>query len=248
MNTIPKKLSFAVALMSCFSASAFAQGTPAANVLVKDDFSATRKNWDWHGEIANGELVMTALNASRYGGTQTLLKEPVVLPPPTGGQAIRIRLKIVDLADAASGKVASEARFFLVPDPLSNPTFADPHSNPSALTLLVSANSERETVQVSLFHKTEQPKGGYGMPLYSATLPLTAFPLTLDWWISPRAYKLDLEPKGMTVDGVRQGTLALGAVWEGELRYIMRAVNVNEGVKTRLRIDDFSITTGTISE
>lgn len=248
MNTFSKKLSSAIVLLSCLAGTAFAQNAPAANVLVQDDFGATRKNWDWHGEIAGGEFVLTALNAARYGGSQALLKEPVLLPPPAGGEALRIRFKIAGLADAAAGKVASEARFFLVPAPLSNPTFADPFANPSALTLLVSANSDKETVQISLFQKTEQPKGGYGTPLYSATLPLTGFPLTLDWWISRNAYKLDMEPKAMTVDGSRQGALALGAVWEGELRYIMRAVNVDEGVKTRLRIDDFSITTGILPE
>ncbi|MDF3056373.1 MAG: hypothetical protein K0R17_588 [Rariglobus sp.] len=248
MNTASRRLSRALALISCLSGAAFAQGAPAASVLVLDDFSATRKNWDWHGEIAGGEFILTALTAARYGGSQALLKEPVLLPPPAGGEAIRVRFKITGMTDVASGKVASEARFFLVPEPLSNPTFADPYSNPSALTLLVSANNEKETIQISLFQKTEQPKGGYGTPLYSATLPLTGFPLTLDWWISRSAYKLDMEPKGMTVDGSRQGSLALGAVWEGDLRYVMRAVNAEEGVKTRLRIDDFSITTGTLPE
>ncbi|HEY9249391.1 MAG TPA: hypothetical protein VIO38_09680 [Rariglobus sp.] len=233
--------------MSCLAGTAFAQSAPAANVLVQDDFGATKENWDWHGEIAAGEFVLTALNTARYGGAQALLKEPVLLPAPAGGQALRIRFKIAGLADAA-GKLASEARFFLVPAPLKNPTFADPYSNPSALTLLVSANGEKETMQISLFQKTEQPEGGYGALLYAVKMPLTGFPLTLDWWISRKAYKLDMEPKGMTVDGSRQGTVTLGAVWEGELRYIMRAVNVEEGVKTRLRIDDFSITSGTLPE
>lgn len=234
--------------MSCLAGGAFAQSAPAANVLAQDDFGATRKNWDWHGEISGGEFVLTALSAARYAGVQSLLKDPVLLPPTAGGEALRIRFKIAGMSDAAAGKLASEARFFLVPAPLQNPTFADPYSNPSALTLLVSANGVKETIQISLFLKTEQPKGGYGTPLYSVTLPLTGFPLTLDWWISRNAYKLDMEPKGMTVDGSRQGPLTLGSVWEGELRYIMRAVNVEEGVKTRLRIDDFSITTGTIPE
>jgi len=248
MNTHSKKLSCTFALMSCLAGVAFSQSAPAANVLVQDDFSATKKNWAWHGEIAAGEFVLTALSAARYGGSQALLKEPVLLPPAAGGEALRIRFKIAGMADVAAGKLASEARFFLVPAPLNNPTFADPYSNRSALTLLVSAYGENETVQVSLFQKTEQPKGGYGTPLYSATLPLTAFPLTLDWWISRKAYKLDMEPKGMTVDGARQGTVALGAVWEGELNYVMRTVNVADGVKTQLRIDDFSITTGKIPE
>lgn len=248
MNTTSKKLPRVLALLSCLAGNAFAQSAPAANVLVQDDFSATKKNWSWHGEISGGEFVLNALNAARYGGAQSLLKEPVLLPPAAGGEALRIRFKIAGITDAASGKLASEARFFLVPAPLQNPTFADPYSNPSALTLLVSANSEKETIQISLFYKTEQPKGAYGTPLYSATLPLTGFPLTLDWWISRSAYKLDMEPKGMTVDGSRQGTLNLGPVWQGELHYVMRAVNVEDGVKTQLRIDDFSITTGTIPE
>ncbi len=248
MNTNSKKLSCLLALISCLAGTAFVQGAPAAGVLAQDDFGATRKNWEWHGEISDGEFVLTALSAARYAGAQTLLREPVLLPPPTSAEAIRVRFKITGIADAASGKLASEARFFLVPEPLKNPTFADPFSNPSALTLLVSANAEKETLQLHLFQKTEQSKGGYGTPLYSASLPLTSFPLTLDWWISRNAYKLDMEPKGMTVDGSRHGTLNLDAVWEGELRYIMRAVNVEEGVKTQLRIDDFSITTGTIPE
>ena len=248
MNTNTKKISWALALMSCLAGTAFTQGAPAANVLVQDDFSATKKNWEWHGEIAGGEFVLTALNAARYGGTQAMLREPVLLPSSAGGEAIRIRFKIAGMADAASGKLASEARFFLVPEPLKNPTFADPYSDPSALTLLVFASGESESLQLHLFQKTEHPKGGYGTLLYSVRLPLNSFPLTVDWWLSPSAYKLDMEPKGMTVDGSRQGTLALGPVWGGELRYIMRAVNVQDGVKTQLRIDDFSISTGKIPE
>ncbi len=248
MNTTSKKLSCALALLSCLAGNAYAQGAPAANVIVQDDFSATKKNWSWHGEIAAGEFILNSLNAARYGGAQTLLKEPVLLPPAAGGEALRIRFKIAGITNTAAGNLASEARFFLVPAPLQNPTFADPFANPSALTLLVSANGVKETIQISLFQKTEQPKGGYGTPLYSATLPLTSFPLTLDWWLSSGAYKLDMEPKGMTVDGSRQGTLTLGATWQGDLHYVMRAVNVEDGVKTQLRIDDFSITTGRIPE
>lgn len=249
MNTNSRKLSSVLVLLSCLSGSAFAQGASSANVLVQDDFSATKKNWTWHGEIAGGEFVLTAPSPARYAGAQALLREPILLPPAAGGEALRIRFKITGIADGgASGKLASEARLFLVPAPLKNPTFADPYADPSALTLLVSAYGERETLHLQLFQKTDQPKGGYGNLLYSVKLPLNSFPLTLDWWISPSAYKLDTEPSGMTVDGSRQGGLALGSVWGGELHYIMRAVNVQDGVKTQLRIDDFSITTGIIPE
>lgn len=247
MNTNFQKLSCLLALLSFSAGGAFAQGKPVANVLVQDNFSASRTNWAWHGEIVNGEFILTAPNAARYGGAQALLKAPVLLPLAASGEATRIRFTITGLADAVSGKVVSEeARFFLVPAPLKNPTFADPYSDPSSLTLLVSTSGEKGTVKISLFHKTEQPKGGFGTPLYSVELPLTAFPVTLDWWLSPGAYKLDTEPKGMTVDGSRQGALNLGAVWQGELHYVMRVINVEEGVKSQLRIDDFSISTGRI--
>ena len=249
MNTTSKKLSRTLALMSCLVGTAFAQNAPPANVLVQDDFSATKKNWAWHGEIAGGEFVLTTASPARYAGAQALLREPVLLPLAAGGEAIRIRFKITGLADGgASGKLASEARFFLVPAPLKNPTFADPYADPSALTLLLSASGEKETLHLQLFQKTEQPKGGYGTLLYSVKLPLTSFPLALDWWLSPSDYKLDMEPKGMTVDGSRQGALNLGGAWQGELHYVMRAVNVEDGVKTQLRIDDFSISTGKIPE
>lgn len=249
MNTNSKKLSCLLALVSFSAGGAFAQRAPSANVIVQDDFGATKKNWAWHGEIASGQFVLTALNAARYGGAQALLKEPFLLPPSASGEAIRIRFKIAGMANATeSGKVASEARFFLVPAPLPNPTFADPYASPSALTLLLSASGENDSLRLQLFQKNEQPKGGFGTLLYSAQLPLNSFPLTLDWWLSPSAYKLDMEPKGMSIDGSRQGTMNLGAAWQSELHYVMRAVNVEEGVKTQLRIDDFSISTGKIPE
>lgn len=249
MNTNFKKLSCLLALISFSAGGVFAQGKPVTNVLVQDDFSASRMNWAWHGEIVNGEFILTALNAARYGGAQALLKAPVLMPLAASGEAIRIRFTIAGLADAVSGKVVSEeARFFLVPAPLTNPTFADPYADPSSLTLLVSTSAEKGVIKISLFHKTEQPKGGFGTPLYSVELPLTGFPLTLDWWLSPGAYKLDMEPKGMTVDGSRRGALNLGAAWQGELHYVMRVVNVENGVKSQLRIDDFSISTGKIPE
>lgn len=248
MNTNSKKLSRLIALLSLSAYAASAQGGPVANVIAQDDFGGTKANWAWHGEIDAGEFALTALNAARYGGAQALLKEPVLLPPAASGDAINIRFTITGMADVAGGRLASEARLFLVPAPLPNPTFSDPYAAPSALTLLVSASGDSDSLRLQLFQKTEQPKGGYGTLLYSAQLPLNSFPLTLDWWLSPRAYKLDMEPRGMSVDGSRQGALDLGAVWQGELHYVMRAVNVEDGVKTRLRIDDFSIRTGKIPE
>lgn len=248
MNTKSPKLSRLLALISCSAAGAFAQSGPVANALVQDDFSGTKANWAWHGEIDAGEFALTALNAARYGGAQALLKEPVLMPLAASGDALRIRFTITGMADVAAGKLASEARLFLVPAPLPNPTFSDPYAAASALTLLLSASGENDSLRVQLFQKTEQPKGGYGTLLYSAQLPLNSFPLTLDWWLSPSAYKLDMDPRGMSVDGSRQGALNLGAAWQGELHYVMRAVNVEDGVKTQLRIDDFSISTGKIPE
>ncbi|MFA6287601.1 MAG: hypothetical protein WC661_09480 [Opitutaceae bacterium] len=238
-------LSSAISAQAAPATGAPATGVPApaAKIIVQDDFLGTRENWSWYGEIAKGEFVLTSPSPAQYAGAQTLLNPPVQLPP-AGGDAVRIRLKIMGISDAgASGKIASEARLFLVPAPLKNPTFADPYSNPSALTVLLGVNGDQQTMQISLFQKTDQTTAGYGTPLYSVRLPLNSFPLTLDWWLARNAYKLDVTPKGQTIDGSRQGVLALGDVWAGDLCYVMRAVNIGAGIRTQLRISEFSITT-----
>lgn len=242
MNTSTKKWAGVLACAMCLVGMETAQGAPADEIVVEDNF-VSKANWDWHGDVSNGEFVLTAPNQTRYAGTQALLRQPLWLPPAGGRGTLRIRFKVTRLSDMAGGKTAAEARLFLVPAPLVNETFADPFSNPSALTILISANGENDVVRVRLFRKTAQPGGGFGIPLYTASMPLSALPLALDWRLSRESYKLDLEPGGQTVEGARENPDDLGGEWAGDLRFAMRVVNVGEGVRSQLRISDFSVTT-----
>lgn len=229
----------------CLVGAVIAEGTPAAKVVVRDNFDSydSQANWTWHGDISDGQFVLTAPNQSRYAGSQALLRQVLRLPGPGARETLRIKFKVAKIADLAGGDTAAEARLFLVPAPLANPTFADPFAEPTALTILVSANGESDVVRVRLFRKTAQTGGGFGIPLYAAALPLSELPIALDWRLSRGAYKLDLEPKGQTIEGARENPDDLGDEWAGDLRFVMRVVNVGEGVRSQLRISDFSITT-----
>ncbi len=242
-----KKWAGVVACAMCLVGIASVQAAPAGKVVVQDNFDS-KANWDWHGDVVNGEFILTAPNQNRYAGTQALLRPPVRLPAPGGQEALRIRFKVTKLTDAAGGNAAAEARLFLVPVPLVNDTFADPYSDPSALTILISANGETDVARIRLFRKTAQPGGGFGIPLYTASMPLSELPLTIDWRLSRESYKLHIEPKGQTVEGARENPDDLGSEWAGDLRFAMRVINVGAGVRSQLRISDFSITTDSFTD
>ncbi|WP_043585781.1 hypothetical protein [Geminisphaera colitermitum] len=244
--------SLAAILLSLLTAAAVPAASAAEpvaeKIIVKDSFNAGRENWEWSGSINQGGLILTAPNAKQWAGAQTLLKTSPTLPA-SEAQALRLHLTIEQLDNAAEGKTNAEARLFFLPAPLKNPSFADPFGEPDALTLLISANTDRGTLSLNLFRKTGQAKGGYGDKLYEATLPLGSFPLTLDWYLSLTGYKLNLTPKAQSVDGSREGAWTLaGTPLAGQLRYVMRAVNIADNVQSRLRLSDFSLTHTTIPE
>jgi len=224
-------------------------GTVLANAeeipIVNDDFQSGKKLWDWHGDVEGGELILTSLAETQYAGSQILLK-PEVQIGSTNENALKVHFVINSITAGADG--TAEARLFLVPSPLSNPTFADPSASPSALSLFVSANAAKGVLAISLFKKTNSTEPGYGSKLYSATLPLDSFPLTVDWYLSQNAYKLNLGKPAQTIDGSRQEAWELGETWNGELRFVMRIVNITAGAKSELRLSDFALSSGAIPE
>lgn len=239
LKTFPALL--ATALLALGAAPSRADETP----LVTDDFQSGKKLWDWHGDVEGGQLVLTSLGDTQYAGSQILLK-PEVRIGATNEDALHIHLVIDGISTGPDG--AAEARLFLVPTPLANPTFADPSSTPNALSLIVSANSAKGVVSISLFNRTNSSEPGYGAKIYSATLPMDSFPLSVDWYLSQKAYKLKLGKPAQTVDGSRQESWELGEPWNGELRFVMRIVNITAGAKSELRLSDFSLSTGAMPE
>lgn len=243
MKTTLKYISalFTSALLILGSTSSHAE----EKLILKDDFQSGKEHWDWHGDIEGGKLVLTSLAESQYAGSQILLK-PEVKIGASNENALHIRLVIDSITAGPDG--TAEARLFLVPAPLSNPTFADPSSTPSALTLMVGYNKAKSNISISLFNRTNSTEPGYGIKLYSATLPADSFPLAVDWYLSQTAYKLNLGKPAQTVDGTRQDSWKLGAPWQGNLRWVMRIVNIAGDVKSELRVSDFSISSGPIPE
>jgi hypothetical protein len=213
--------------------------------VVSDDFQSGKKLWDWHGDVEGGQLVLTALGDTQYAGSQILLK-PEVRIGATNEDALHFHFVIDGITAGADG--SAETRLFLVPAPLKNPTFADPSSTPSALSLILSANTAKGTLSISLFNRTNSSEPGYGTKLYAATLPADSFPLTVDWYLSQKAYKLNLGKPAQTVDGSRQESWELGEPWNGELRFVMRIVNITAGAKSELRLSKFSLSTGAMPE
>jgi hypothetical protein len=240
-TTRRKYASFIVAALFSLSPVTHAGET----LVVGDDFQSGKTQWDWHGDIADGKLVLTSLNDSQYGGSQILLK-PEVQIGDSDKDALHIHLVIDGITSDNDG--TAEARIFLVPAPLDNPTFADPSSTSSALTLLIGSNATKGTISIALFNRTNSTEPGYGMKLYSATLPVESYPLTVDWYLSRKAYKLNLGKPAQTIDGSRQESWELSAPWNGSLRFVMRIVNITAGAKSALRVSDFSISTGAIPE
>jgi hypothetical protein len=236
-------LKFPLAAAVLFSLGSFVRADDAP--LFKDDFQSGKKLWDWHGDVEGGKLVLTSLADTQYAGSQILLK-PEVRIGATNEDALHLRFVIEGIHAGADGM--AEARFFLVPAPLSNPTFADPSGAPNALSLIVSANAAKGVVSISLFNRTNSTEPGYGAKLYSATLPADSFPLAVDWFLSQTAYKLSLSKPAQTVDGSRQENWTLGEPWNGELCFVMRIVNISAGVKSELRLSEFSASTGAIPE
>lgn len=243
MQTALKKCSvlLVAALLSLGTSPSHADEIP----IVSDDFQSGKKLWDWHGDVEGGQLILTALADTKYAGSQTVLK-PEVRIGATNDDALHLHLVIDGITSGTDG--TAEARLFLVPAPLKNPTFADPSSNPSALSLIVSANAAKGAISISLFNRTNSTEPGYGTKLYSATLPADSFPLTVDWYLSQRAYKLNLGKPAQTVDGSRQESWELGEPWNGELRFVMRIVNITAGAKSELRLSKFSLSTGAMPE
>ncbi len=231
----------ATALLALGAVPARADDAP----IARDDFQSDMKLWDWHGEIRSGHLVLTSLNDSQYGGSQVLLK-PEVRIGAANEKALHIHLVIDGIQSGAEG--TAEARLFLVPAPLQNPTFADPSATPSALSVIVSSNASKGSISVALYNRTNSTEPGYGTKLYSATLPKDSFPLTVDWYLSAKAYKLNLNKPAQTIDGSRQESWELGAPWDGPLRFVMRIVNITSGAHSELSLSDFSVTNGAIPE
>lgn len=241
MQTTHQYASLLVAALFSLIPVVQAEEMPVAN----DDFQSGKKIWDWHGDIEGGELTLTALADTQYGGSQILLK-PELRIGSTNEDALHLHLVINGINAGVEG--TAEARLFLVPAPLSNPTFADPSSNPSALSLIVTSNAAKSVISIALFNRTKSAEPGYGMRLYSATLPADSFPLTVDWYLSSKAYKLKLGKEAQTVDGSRQESWELGEAWSGALRFVMRIVNITAGEKSQLRVSDFAATNGPIPE
>lgn len=243
MQTALKKIP---ALLAAALFSLGAAPSPADEIpIVSDDFQSGKKLWDWHGDVEGGQLVLTSLADTQYAGSQILLK-PEVRIGTTNEDALHLHVVIDGITAGADG--TAEARLFLVPAPLSNPTFADPSGTPSALSLIVSANAAKGALSISLFKRTNSTEPGYGTKLYSATLPMDSFPLTVDWYLSQKAYKLNLGKPAQTIDGSRQESWELGEPWNGELRFVMRIVNITAGAKSELRLSEFSLSTGAMPE
>lgn len=215
------------------------------SLIIGDDFQSGKTLWDWHGDVEGGQLVLTSLSDSQYGGSQILLK-PEIQIGASDEDSLHIHLVIDGITSGTDG--TAEARLFLVPSPLNNPTFVDPSSTPSALTLIVSSSATKESISISLFNRTNSTEPGYGVRLYSATLPIDSFPLTVDWYLSQKAYKLNLGKAAQTVDGSRQESWELGEPWDGNLRFVMRIVNITDGAKSELRVSDFSLSSAPIPE
>ena len=243
MQTALKKIPalLAAALLSLGTSPTHADETP----IVSDDFQSGKKLWDWHGDVEGGQLVLTALADTQYAGSQIALKSEVRIGA-TNEDALHLHFVIDGITPGPDG--TAEARLFLVPVPLKNPTFADPSSTPSALSLIVSANTAKGTLSISLFNRTNSTEPGYGTKLYSATLPADSFPLTVDWYLSQQAYQLTLGKPAQTIDGSRQESWELGEPWNGELRFVMRIVNITAGAKSELRLSDFSLSSGIMPE
>ena len=235
--------------LSAFLAIALA--LPAANrvcagdtPIVSDDFQSGKQYWLWHGDVEGGEFRLTASDDKQYSGSQALLKQPLQLGT-SDKEALHIHFKINAL-DAAGGR--AEARFFLVPEPLKSPTFADPSSERSALTVLVAADASKSTLSVTLFQKAESAEPGYGTALYKATLSADQLPVSMDWFLTAKEYALKFEPAAQTVDGSKIGSWDPGSVLGGDLRYVMRVVNVKEGSQSVLKISDFAVSTSPMPE
>jgi len=228
------------------SATAAAATELAEKTIVNDTFDAGRGSWEWAGTVKDRQFVLAAPDAKQWSGGQTLLKDVVQIGGDAGALHLRFTIEAIEIADGAGAAgVNAEVRIFLTPAPLKNPTFADPFSEPSALTLIFSANAAQNTLSIRAYEKTGWTKGGYGWPaLYEATAPLDVLPLTLDWHLSKNAYKLAFSKPIQSVDGMRANDWKLGPAWNGELRYIMRVVNLADGAKSQLRLSNFSLSRG----
>lgn len=243
MKTRPKMFVaiVAAALFSLGVVSTHAEDSPIAS----DDFQSGKKLWDWYGDVEGGQLTLTALADTQWAGAQTLLK-PVLQIGATNQDALHIHFVINGLT--AGGTGAAEGRLFLVPSPLSNPTFADPTQG-NSLSIIVSANEASGTFAISLCHRApDEEAGSCGTRLFTTALPAGSFPLTVDWYLSQKGYKLSLGKAGETIDGSGLKSLDLGAPWNGELRFVMRVINASAGVKSQLRIGNFSVASGPIPQ
>lgn len=227
-----------LSMAACCAGQLSAESVP----IIQDDFSVATNEWDWYGDVTEGNFVLTAVNAQQYSGAQALLKSTVTIGADNQ-DALHIHLVVAALQEAKGGLASAEARLFLTPAPLSNPTFADPYSAPNALTIILYASGEKSMVKVSLYQKSgDVSVPGYGTPVYVAELPLDSFPLTLDWYLTLKGYALLSEPKAQTVEGSRRGFWTLGAQWEGDLRYIMRVVNILPGTApSQLKLDEIEV-------
>lgn len=241
-----KKSHFTLPSLLAAALLAFVPGTSHAddNVILRDDFQSGKKQWDWHGDIEGGQLILTALADSQYAGSQTALK-PEVQIGATNDQATHLHFVIDGISAGADG--TAEARIFLVPLPLKNPTFADP-SGGNALSLIITASKAKGTLSLALYNRTNTSEPGYGQKLYSATLPLESFPLTVDWYLSHQGYNLTLDKSAQTIDGSRRESWELGAPWDGQLRFAARIVNITAGEKSELRLSDFALSSGAMPE
>jgi hypothetical protein len=244
MKTRPKMFAasiLAAALFSLGAVSTHAEDSPIAS----DDFQSGKKLWDWYGDVEGGQLTLTALADTQWAGTQTLLK-PVLQIGATNQDALHIHFVINGLTAGSAG--VAEGRLFLVPSPLSNPTFADPTES-NSLSIIVSANAANGTFVISLCQRVpDDEAGSCGTRLFTTTLPADSFPLAVDWYLSQKGYKLSFGKAGGAVDGSGLKSWELGAPWNGELRFAMRVINASAGVKSQLRIGNFSAASGPIPQ
>lgn len=212
----------------------------AQEKIIEENFrDFSKKAFSSNGIQAEKNGFLSVRTDKKNHSEGIVFRKAFSLPPDDSEAKIRWSVtigKFTDLLKPDSPK--SGMRFFIVPEPL--PRHLEFYILPNAIGITASPAIDGGC-RISLNLK-ENSRDGFGRSYYSCRLKQFPVKITLDF--NAKQYRLKFNQEVEPTTGNRSGNWDLsGAVWKSPLHTGARLVNSEDGRKSAIQLDAFSVET-----
>ncbi len=190
-------------------------------VVIQENFQNGLEQWSVGiNDVAPDGIVLKQPNPHKHNSTHLVLIPPFQIPED-GELKLNVTITGFREEPGPGENVSASARMFIAPDPL--PKWPEAYLLPTALTVWVNKNGDKDDAIISVYKKDNQEKGGCGDRLYAGSFATDSFPIRISLVLTKKTYRIRFDKPVDTSAGSRSGKLEMPDDFcGGALRFGMR--------------------------